>query len=111
MSKYEDSIGLFPARNRTSENAPHYRGELELSVESLKELVAMAKAGKDIKMSVSAWINDWNGQKRISAKVRPWQDEPPGRSNGGRKEVDPFSDAPARQEDPFGAPKQDDVPW
>lgn len=95
--RFDDNLGLFPNKNRRGDNDPHYRGDVTLSVETLKELVNMAKAGKEPKLSASAWVNDWNGSKRISCKLRPWVE----REQPSREQVDPFA----------SAGQQDDIPW
>jgi len=46
---------LFENNRRQKDSHPNMRGELTLTKPLLKELVEMAKAGKDIKLSLSAW--------------------------------------------------------
>jgi hypothetical protein len=46
---------LFENNRRQKESHPNMRGELTLTKPLLKELVEMAKAGKEIKLSLSAW--------------------------------------------------------
>jgi len=56
MSNQDSGQGaLFENNRRQKDSHPNMRGELTLTKPLLKELVEMAKAGKDIKLSLSAW--------------------------------------------------------
>lgn len=54
-TKYPPRGALFINRKKTSDKHPDMQGNLEISRELLGELVAQAKAGKPIKMDLSAW--------------------------------------------------------
>lgn len=96
--KYDDRLGLFPNKHRRGDNDPHFQGSVTLSVETLKELVEMARAGKEPRLGASAWVNDWEGKKRISVTIRPWVE----REDNRREQVDPFAgDKPAEDNFPF----------
>lgn len=56
MSNSDSGQGaLFENNRRQKDTHPNMRGELTLTKPLLKELVEMAKAGKEIKLSLSAW--------------------------------------------------------
>lgn len=56
MSNQDSGQGaLFENTRRQKDSHPNMRGELTLTKPLLKELVEMAKSGKDIKLSLSAW--------------------------------------------------------
>lgn len=56
MSNSDSGQGaLFENTRRQKDSHPNMRGELTLTKPLLKELVEMAKAGKEIKLSLSAW--------------------------------------------------------
>jgi hypothetical protein len=56
MSNQDSGQGaLFENNRRQKESHPNMRGELTLTKPLLKELVEMAKSGKEIKLSLSAW--------------------------------------------------------
>ena len=62
---------LFKVRERKSDKHPAMSGELMLTKALLKELIEDAKAGKPIKLSLSAWNNTsmaGNQYVSISAK-------------------------------------------
>ena len=90
--KYLDQIGLFPNKNRKTENHPAFTGDLTLSNETLGELVRMVKAGGTARLSCSAWVNPWQGQKRISVKVHPWRDAPL-KQEQPKQQVNPFAES------------------
>jgi hypothetical protein len=48
---------LFKSKVQKNEKSPAMRGDLTLTKALLKELVEDAKAGKPIKLSISAWNN------------------------------------------------------
>jgi len=48
---------LFKVKERKSDKHPAMSGELTLTKALLKELIEEAKAGKPIKLSLSAWNN------------------------------------------------------
>ena len=48
---------LFKAKARKSDKSPALRGELTLTKALLKELVEEAKAGRPVKLELSAWNN------------------------------------------------------
>jgi len=105
-NKFDDNLGLFPAKKRTSENSPHYRGSVVLSAETLKALVNKFKAGEEPKLSAAGWVNDWEGGKRLSVKLQPWEDRE--QTNvAGRKEVD-FDLGPTKKQATIDV---DDIPF
>jgi hypothetical protein len=56
MSSKDSGQGaLFENDRRTKDSHPNFRGELTLTKPLLKELVDMAKEGKEIKISLSVW--------------------------------------------------------
>jgi hypothetical protein len=56
MSNSDSGQGaLFENNRRQKDTHPNMRGELTLTKPLLKELVEMAKSGKEIKLSLSAW--------------------------------------------------------
>ncbi len=74
--KYDDNIGLFPNKNRSNDSQPVFRGAVTLSNELLGEMVKRVKAGQEAKLSCAAWVNEYQGGKRINVKLQPWQDQP-----------------------------------
>jgi hypothetical protein len=64
---------LFKVRDRKSDKHPALRGELTLTKDLLKEMVEEAKAGKPIKLSISAWNNTSKaGNQYISLQASKW---------------------------------------
>lgn len=56
MSSKDSGQGaLFENDRRSKDSHPNFRGELTLTKPLLKELVDMAKEGKEIKISLSVW--------------------------------------------------------
>jgi hypothetical protein len=65
---------LFPNRRKTTDKHPDMTGNLEISKDLLKELLEAAKAGKPIKMDVSAWSKTGNSGKFLSLKAsKAWE--------------------------------------
>lgn len=106
--KYDDNIGLFPNKKRQNENSPHFTGSVVVSRETLSQLVQKAKAGQEAKLGAAAWVNAYEGGKRINVKIRPWED---------RTEQQPQQSRPAPQSDglmdmsPAVNTQQDDFPF
>lgn len=57
MSDYSDRTqgALFANHSKKAANHPDFRGELTISKELLRELVELAKSGKDAKLEIAAW--------------------------------------------------------
>lgn len=82
-NKFEDNLGLFPTKNRTSEKSPQFTGNVVLSKELLKTLVGMVKAGAEPKMRAACWVNEWQGGKRLSVKLEAWEERESSSHSGG----------------------------
>jgi hypothetical protein len=54
-TKYPPGGVLFPNARKTSDKHPDYTGNLEITEEVLRDLIAQAKAGKTPKMDLSGW--------------------------------------------------------
>jgi len=80
---------LFPNRRKTTDKHPDMTGNLEISKDLLKELLEAAKAGKPIKMDVSAWSKTGNSGKFLSLKASKAWEKPVAASNSFDDDV-PF---------------------
>lgn len=92
-TKYPPGGVLFINKKKTTDRQPDYTGNLEISRELLGELVAAAKAGKEIKMDISGWKKQskaGNNFLSIVAK-KPYEKPVGGRGGyGSSPDNDPF---------------------
>ena len=66
---------LFKVKERKSDKHPAMSGELTLTKALLKELIEDAKAGKAIKLSLSAWNNTSKaGNQYVSIAAKKYQE-------------------------------------
>jgi hypothetical protein len=74
MANNNDNQGaLFINKRKQKENHPDQRGEITLSKELLRELVEMAKSGKEPKVAVAGWNKmSKAGNPYISLSVQPF---------------------------------------
>lgn len=92
-NKYPPGGVLFINKRKTTDKHPDYTGSLEISRELLGELVAAAKAGKEIKMDVSGWKKQSKaGNNFLSIVAKKPYEKPAGGggSYGGSRDDDPF---------------------
>ena len=81
---------LFINRNKTNEKGPDLSGDVEISMETLKMLVELAKKNEPLKMRMAAWVREGKSGKfysvslsenRQPAKASPpkveWEDDIP----------------------------------
>lgn len=67
--KYYDSGALFSPRVKT-ENAPDYRGDIELSTELCAFITRKARAGEDVKINIALWSKQGQYGEYFSAKLK-----------------------------------------
>jgi len=88
-SKYPNSGALFKNKRKTTDKHPDMTGTIEIGEDLLRELLAQAKAGKDIKVDVSAWSKATKaGDKFLSLQVKKAWEKQEGRSSGWSKGLD-----------------------
>jgi hypothetical protein len=75
MSDYPPGGVLFTNDRKKSDKAPDYTGNLELSDEVLRDLVAQAKEGKTPKMELVGWKKMGKSGKGFLSLVgkKPWE--------------------------------------
>lgn len=66
--KYYDSGALFSPRVKT-ENAPSFRGDIELSAELCAYISRKAKHGEDVKINIALWEKQGQYGEYFSAKI------------------------------------------
>lgn len=90
---YEDSGRLWPNRDKQSEKAPDWTGEITISRATLRRMKEAMDGGEAMKIRIAAW-KDENKRNEISLKVsEPREGGGRGRSNGGRQEGKSYSDS------------------
>jgi hypothetical protein len=90
---YEDSGRLWPNRDKQSEKAPDWTGELTISRATLRRMKEAMDGGEAMKIRIAAWKDD-NKPKEISLKVsEPREGGGRSRGNGGRQEGKSYSDS------------------
>ena len=88
-SKYPNSGALFKNARKTSDKHPDMTGNIELGEDLLRELLALAKAGKPIKVDVSAWSKATKaGDKFLSLQVKKAWERQEGGGGGWKKDLD-----------------------
>lgn len=66
--KYYDSGALFSPRVKT-ENAPDFRGDIELSADLCSYITRKAKSGEDVKINIALWSKQGQYGEYFSAKL------------------------------------------
>lgn len=89
---YEDSGRLWPNRDKQSEKAPDWTGELTISRATLRRMKEAMDGGEAMKIRIAAW-KDENKRNEISLKVSERQGDGSRGGNGGRKEGKSYSDS------------------
>jgi hypothetical protein len=67
--KYYDSGALFTPRVKT-ENAPDFRGDIELSAELCSYISRKAKSGEEVKINIALWSKQGQYGEYFSAKLK-----------------------------------------
>ena len=86
--------GLFSARDRKSDRAPHYRGNLMITRAQAKHIVEQFKGStdQDYKVILAGWVNqDKNGRDYISIQAETMPAEEEAGSDFGFREPAPSS--------------------
>jgi hypothetical protein len=107
MSKQDSGQGaLFENTRRNKDSQPNFRGDLTLTKPLLKELVEMAKAGKEIKMSLSVWNKRArSGTEYMSIAAQAYVEyKKDGDSDNRRRDPEP-------EQEPQKDINDDDVPF
>lgn len=60
---------LFINRNKTNEKGPDLSGDVEISMDTLKTLVELAKKGEPLKMRMAAWVREGKSGKFYSVSL------------------------------------------
>lgn len=60
---------LFINRNKTSEKGPDLSGDVEISMDTLKTLVELAKKNEPLKMRMAAWVREGKNGKFYSVSL------------------------------------------
>jgi hypothetical protein len=60
---------LFINRNKTNEKSPDLSGDVEITMETLKALVDMAKSNQPLKMRMAGWVKEGKSGKFYSIKL------------------------------------------
>ena len=60
---------LFINRNKTNEKGPDLSGDVEISMETLKMLVELAKKNEPLKMRMAAWVREGKSGKFYSVSL------------------------------------------
>ncbi len=112
-TKYPKANGaLFKNRDKKSDNHPDVRGVLEVSEDQLRMLIAMAKAGVELKMQLAGWNRRaQSGQRYMRLESEAYMPE---QRSAARKtppaagaDDDPFGDDDIA-DDPFD---ENDIPF
>lgn len=82
---------LFPNRNKTNERAPDLSGDLELSMDQLKILVALAKRNEPLKLRMAAWSKEGRSGRFYSVTLS--ENKQQGDSRPAPKKRDDFDDS------------------
>lgn len=69
---------LFINRTKTNERSPDLSGDVEITMETLKALVEMAKNNQPLKMKMAGWVKEGKSGKFYSIKLEEskQQDKP-----------------------------------
>jgi len=69
---------LFMNRNKMKESSPDLSGDVEISMETLKSLVELAKKQEPLKMRMAGWVKEGKNGKyySISLSEQKQQDKP-----------------------------------
>ena len=119
MSDHPKGSGaLFPNREKTAQNHPDFRGNIELTKEQLDRLYEMGRAGIPVKLQVSGWKRKAkeSGMPYLSLETEAYmktaqapQDDwgqPQGGFRGAPQQQAPQRPRQAPQDDMWGAPQQ-----
>lgn len=86
---------IFPNREKASQNHPDYTGDLELDMDTLRQLVADVNAGMPARLRLAGWLNDMkNGGKYLRIKAERSDRQPAGGQQGGYGQQPPQQQFP-----------------
>lgn len=63
---YHKSKGYMWPNSERVGNQPHYRGHIAVTKEQIKQLVDVARDGGEMKIRLSGWVMQKNGDRYIS---------------------------------------------
>ena len=96
MAQYPNSGAIFRNRDKSNDQAPDWRGDVELDTELLKALIASAKNRQPIKLSIAGWEKEGNKAGTfISVKL----------------EIPRAKAAPEAKSSPVGSYDDDEIPF
>lgn len=115
MSKYPKSNGaLFTNNRREKDSHPHFRGNVVLTTEQLREISKAMKEGREPKLQLAGWKKvSQNGTKYISLEAEAYfpDESQGGQKNPPRRQAKPQQDAWDDDDEPSADEWDDDIPF